>query len=95
MHALIISALLSFFAASPAVQAEELSGEMKAGYEWARDNGIEDEHSCAMEQPDFAAGCRAFVTETKAAPTDGDDAPGLDNLPPGYDFPDDEMTILE
>lgn len=95
MHALIISALVSFFAAPPAVLAEELSGEKKAGYEWARDNGIEDEHSCAMEQPDFAEGCRAFVAETKAAPAGGDNAPALDNLPPGYDFPDDEMTILE
>ena len=111
MQAVIFFAMLGLTPA-PA-RAEPAGAESRAGYEWARDNGIEEPQSCATESPDFNEGCLSFIAETAAqaaaagqisesesepepepAPESGS-APATDGLPAGYDFPDDQFTILE
>lgn len=98
MHVILF--MTAMLAPPGAARAETLSGEQLSGYEWARDNGIEDAHSCETESHAFNEGCMAFIEETKAPAQDGagekaEAPPALDDLPPGYDFPDDEFTILE
>lgn len=95
IHAIIFMAAL--FLPPAVTQATELSGEALTGYEWARDNGIEDPHSCATESAAFNEGCLSFIAQTKepAADEAAQTPPATDNLPAGFDFPDDEFTILE
>ena len=79
---------------SQAYAAEALPAEHIAGYEWARDNGIEDEESCKTESPDFNAGCLSFIEQSKTPSLEPADDITFD-MPEGFDFPDDEFTILE
>ncbi|MBI4232581.1 hypothetical protein HY605_05085, partial [Candidatus Peregrinibacteria bacterium] len=41
---------------------EDCSGH-EAGYEWAEENDIEDEHDCDGNSESFNEGCRAFIEE--------------------------------
>ena len=97
IHAIIFIAAL--FLPPVATMATELTGEALTGYEWARDNGVEDPHSCETESAAFNEGCLSFIAQAKEPAADEaaqtPTAPAADNLPAGFDFPDDEFTILE
>lgn len=63
----------STFAGSPCTS--DCSGH-EAGYNWAEENGIDDESDCdtagdTSNSPSFAEGCRAYVQENE--PTDNTD----------------------
>ena len=89
-HIFLAAILCTAATAGAFVPTPEKSAAYKEGYEWARDNGIEDAHSCETEDLDFNDGCIAFIDESNTpAP---EEAP---SLPAGFDFPDDQMTILE
>jgi hypothetical protein len=94
IHVVIFFTILGL---TPAMtQAEPANDETRAGYEWARDNGVEDPQSCATESPAFNEGCLSFIAEAGMPAEDADEpAAATDGMPAGYDFPDDQFTILE
>jgi hypothetical protein len=89
-HIFLAGVLWTAATAGAFAPAPEQSTEYKEGYEWARDNGIEDNHACETEVSGFNEGCQAFIEESKApAPAE------QESIPEGFDFPDDQMTVLE
>lgn len=89
-HIFLATLLWTAATAGAFAPAPEQSADYKEGYEWARDNGIEDAHSCETEVSGFNEGCMAFIDESRApAPAEPP------SMPEGFDFPDDQMTILE
>ena len=51
----------------------------EAGYNWAEENGIDDEEACDTagedsNSPSFAEGCRAYVKENEASDDTDDDS---------------------
>ena len=51
---------------------EDCSGH-QAGYDWAEQNGIDDESSCSTPSDSFNQGCESYVEENAAVTEDEED----------------------
>lgn len=69
MKTLFVMALLVSVLGSTTVSADTFDGYEctddcsghQAGYDWAEDNGIDDEDSCDTSSQSFNEGCQSFV----------------------------------
>jgi opacity protein-like surface antigen len=73
---LLVSALGSTTATAATFDGYQCKGDCsghQAGYDWAEQNGIDDESSCNTPSASFNQGCESYVEENAASVSDDEE----------------------
>lgn len=81
MKALSAMALLVSIIGTTVVSAATFDGNQclgdcsghQAGYDWAEQNGVDDESSCTTPSESFNEGCQSYIEESSGAISSSDD----------------------
>lgn len=73
---LLVSVLGSTAATAATFDGYQCKGDCsghQAGYDWAEQNGIDDESSCSTPSASFNQGCESYVEENTASVSDNEE----------------------
>ena len=76
LFALLVSVLGSTTATAATFDGYQCKGDCsghQAGYDWAEQNGIDDESSCSTPSASFNQGCESYVEENTASVSDNEE----------------------